>query len=351
MMSHMQDRPDLTVLIATYNRCSDLRELLRSVLEQQTAGRFGFEVVVVNNNSSDATEATVGELAQESGGRLRHRFERRQGKSFALNTGLEVARGTYGVIVDDDQLMPPGYLADLMEAFRSNPDVAFIGGKVLPVWEEEPPGWLTKKHWSPLGMLDHGDEPFYVDESRRVCLLTFAFRMEVVRALGGFRTELGVTGNVVGSTEDADLVERLWRGGRRGLYLPSLVLRHSAPARRMSQEYHLYWHRGHGMYSARCRNPHVERSVEALFDVPAHMYRQALLDLAVWTWCATRGDSDAAFTRRTELAFFRGFFGERYQDFRRDARHGLAREFVRFLGAMVREVTRRGAAAHEPSVR
>lgn len=331
-MSEGEAQIDLTVLVCTYNRADDLSELLESVLAQPTDGRFEYEVFVVDNNSSDRTRAAVEALIARGSPRLRYQFEGRQGKSFALNTGLASARGEIVAIIDDDQLMPPGYLIEMMAAFRGQPEVAFIGGKVLPIWEEEPPSWLTPQHWGPIGMADYGDEPIKVNEHRAICLLTCAFRIADLRSVGGFRLELGVTGSdAIGGIEDAEIQERLWRSGRPGLYLPALVLRHRAPRRRLTHAHFLRWHRGHGRFRALHREVGAEHSRAWLFDVPGYIYRQALLDLFGWLGNMARGRSERAFDNRARLCFFKGFFQQRYAAYQNRADIGPVREITRFL--------------------
>lgn len=302
--------PDITVLVCTYNRAADLKELLESVCCQRCDG-FDYEILVVDNNSTDSTRATVRSASETASIAVRYLFEPRQGKSFALNSGLEEAQGELVAVIDDDQLMPDDYLSTVVQAFRDHPGVTFIGGKVLPMWEVDPPSWLTPNHWSPLGMSDYGQEAFMVDEDRPVCLLTCTFRVDDLKSVGGFRKELGVTGsNGIGSTEDAEIQARLWRSGRRGLYMPQLVLRHRAPAERVTKEHFLRWHRGHGRFRALYAEPEAERSWFRLLGVPSHMYRQALLDVFALMKHSIAG-GDAAFEYKTRLWFFFGFVQER----------------------------------------
>jgi glycosyltransferase involved in cell wall biosynthesis len=313
--------PDLTVLIATYNRAAGLHTLLESVLAQET-GAFRFEVIVVDNNSSDHTRDVVAELASTGRIPLRYLFEAEQGRSEALNTGLDAVRAPIVATIDDDQIMPPGYLAVLLRAFHENPEVAFVGGKVLPIWEQEPPHWLTPAHWSPLAMADYGDVPFLVGAHRPICLLTCSFRTADLRAAGGFQPGLAVTGrDQIGGQEDAEMQERLWRAGRPGLYDPALVLHHHAPALRLTREYHLRWHRGHGRFSALRREERIERSRAHLFGVPAHLYRGAASAACGWIAASVRGSAARAFRHRTRLAYFRGFLEQRFAQRRAQRAH------------------------------
>src|SRR5437764_1251585 len=78
-----------------------------------------------------------------------------------------------------------------------------------------------------------------------------------------------------GSMEEHELLERLARAGKRGLYAPQIVVRADVPFARMTRGYHRRWHRGHGKFYAISRSASFEESAAGrLFDVPAHLYRQ-----------------------------------------------------------------------------
>src|SRR4051794_8438090 len=117
---------DFTLLVCTFNRAGDLRELLQTALHQRTEGRFSYEVLVVDNNSTDATRAVVEEFRAATPDRLRSLFEPRQGKSNALNSGLAALRGAHYAIVDDDFLLPSNWLLTIHEGLQRHPTAAFV---------------------------------------------------------------------------------------------------------------------------------------------------------------------------------------------------------------------------------
>src|SRR5262245_16316067 len=151
---HKPPMVDITVLVCTYNRREDLRELLASALSQQIDGLFTYEILVVDNNSSDGTRELVESLIAGGHEAVRYLFEPRQGKSFALNMGLDEAHGAIYLIADDDLVLPPDYLRRVWEAFRADPEVSVVAGKVLPLWSGAVPAWLTQAHWSALALCD-----------------------------------------------------------------------------------------------------------------------------------------------------------------------------------------------------
>lgn len=332
---------DITVLVCTYNRCADLRELLASALAQETDGLFTYEILVVDNNSSDGTRQLVAEVSATGGRAVRYLFEGQQGKSFALNAGLRAARGQIYLVVDDDQILPPDYLRTVWQAFRAHPQVSVVSGKVLPLWSRPAPAWLTPKHWSALALADYGAEQFYADADKPICLLAGAFRLADVQAVGGYDPELGVWKRSGIGIEDAELLTRLYKAGRRGLYLPGLALHHKVEPQRLTKTYHRRWHVSHGQRYAAMRAPEMERARARLFDVPAHLYGQAATAAAAWLQCFVRGRWAEAFTHETRLCFCAGFFGARSRSFLSAGASGLAHELTSLVYALGHRLTRR----------
>lgn len=341
MTERTQTPVDITVLVCTFNRREELRELLRSAMAQQTGGSFTYEILVVDNNSDDGTCPLVQSLIADGHESIRYLFEGRQGRSFALNTGLGAARGAIYVIADDDLVLPPHYLHRVWEVFCANPDLSVVAGKVLPLWAKPAPAWLTREHWSALALSDYGAEEFRTNTNKPICLLAGAFRRADVDAVGGYHPALGVTKGRIGGTEDVDLLSRLYEVGRQGLYLPDLWLSHKVEADRLTQAYHRRWHTGHGQFYAAMRVPEVERASTRLFDVPAHLYRQALEAAASWLTCLAQGRWAAAFQCETRLRFFAGFFRARAGEFFVAGAGSLTRELAVIVHTLANKMTRR----------
>ena len=305
---------DISCLVCTYNRCDDLRELLETALAQETGGEFTFEVIVVDNNSTDKTRDTVKDFIDAGHSNLHYFFEPRQGKSYALNTALDAAKGWAYVITDDDFILPSNWLRDIYQAFRSHPEAAVISGKVLPRWQARAPGWLTKDHWSAIAMADYGETPFYADEDKPICLLAGAFRKAAVQEVGGYHPDLGVSPGQIGGIEDLDILQRLWKAGYKALYQPHIAFEHKVGANRLTKEYHRRWHRGHGRFYAALRDERIEGSIAHLLGVPGHLYRQAVRDVLGWLKGTVLRREAQAFLHETRLCFFAGFFSKRREE-------------------------------------
>ena len=136
------ERMDVSVLICTYNRRQLLGATLDSLAAMHVPPDIRWEVLVVDNNSTDGTRAEVQGRAAAFPAPLRWVFEPRQGKAYALNTGFAASTADAIAFTDDDVLVPPDWLDAAMRPLLERPDVDYTGGPVLPSWEAPPPSWI-----------------------------------------------------------------------------------------------------------------------------------------------------------------------------------------------------------------
>ncbi len=148
---------DISAVITTYDRSEMLAAALESLLGQETGG-VSYEVIVVDNNSTDNTRATIESFIARGHDNLRYVFEPKQGIAHGRNAGIAAAQGDIIAFTDDDVVVTDNWIATIKQTFAENPKVDYIGGKILPRWVEPPPQWLTVDHWWPLALLDRGDE-------------------------------------------------------------------------------------------------------------------------------------------------------------------------------------------------
>src|SRR5215203_4433469 len=106
---------EVSIVIPTYNRSALLRNVVCSVLGQDS--QCTFEIVVVDNNSSDDTKAVVDSLMKDHPGKLRYVLETKQGNAHARNRGVETAKGVIIAFVDDDVTVESNWLKSLTEVF------------------------------------------------------------------------------------------------------------------------------------------------------------------------------------------------------------------------------------------
>ncbi|HEY7499699.1 MAG TPA: glycosyltransferase family A protein [Vicinamibacterales bacterium] len=310
----MNAAPIVSVVLPTYNRGSALTRAVQSVLDQ-TASPESYEIVVVDNNSTDETPRVIQRLAQANPSRIEYVLETRQGVAYARGAGIARARADIVAFFDDDVCVSPEWIETIVRTFAEHPEVECIGGKVLPEWSAPPPPWLTPSHWAPLALQDFGDAPMTVshENPRGLISANLACRKSVFDRVGGFSPQFQRVKDGIGSLEDDEWIRRLWKAGGRALYVPELVTTTEIPSTRLTREYHRRWHRGHGKFYALLRAEEMEAtSMGSLFGVPAHMYRSALGDVAGWISAAFMGRYGRAFEHEVKLRFFRGFFTQRF---------------------------------------
>lgn len=312
----VRDDLDVSVVISTYNRADVLPHALRSLLQQEPPG-LRYEIIVVDNNSTDSTRAVVESFIERNGSSLRYVFEPQQGLAHGRNAGVLAARAPIIAFTDDDVTAASNWIATIKRTLDEHPEADSVGGRVLPGGNQKMPRWLTREHWSPLALLDYGDSPFYVTSSRRLCLIgaNTAFRRAVFDRIGLFAPHVQSIKREVG-TEDNEFLLRLWRSGRLGLYVPTLVVTSHIAAERLTKGYHRQWHRRHGRLSAIMNDEALEEThFGHLFGVPAWIYREVLEGAIRCLGGLLCGDPDRAFLHEARFRFSLGFVEARWRSF------------------------------------
>ena len=138
----MIKKMNITVILCTYNRYESLAKALDSLAALVVPETVEWNVLVVDNNSSDGTRAIVERFCQRYPSRFHYLFEPRQGKSYALNAGIHEASGEVLAFVDDDVIVEATWLQNLTSPLQ-NTDWAGSGGRILPGRPFSPPRWLA----------------------------------------------------------------------------------------------------------------------------------------------------------------------------------------------------------------
>jgi glycosyltransferase involved in cell wall biosynthesis len=230
-----------SVVVCTYNRCQSLFAVLEGIAAQHMPDSVTWEVVVVDNNSTDKTREVVEEAACKWPGRFRYVFEGRQGLSQARNTGVRAAQGAVIAFTDDDVMVDPDWLCNLTSNLHSG-DWAATGGRIVPVWAKPLPDWMSihdPDTMGPFGVFDFGENPGPL--ARPPYGANMAFHRRVFEQYGLFRTDLGRSGTNLQGREDTELGERLLAAGEPLRYEPHAAVFHPSPASRMTKKHVLRW--------------------------------------------------------------------------------------------------------------
>lgn len=298
--------------MSTYNRSSVLGMALDSLVTQD-AGGLSYEIVIVDNNSTDDTRQVVESYIQRDS-HFRYVFEKRQGLAYGRNAGIAAAQSDFIAFCDDDIVVPPDWVRKLHESLVKFQEADFVGGKVLPLWKTPPAAWLTAM-LPPLALQDYGEQPLTVSLENQRCLIgaCLAMRRRAFERAGYFDTATQRVGNSVGSTEDHDWEMKVWLNGGIGMYVPDVVCYAEIPAERMVKSYHRRWHLGHGKFTAIAPRSEYDGGAFQLFGVPAFVYRQLLESAARYIRTLFGRNPAELFRRENDLFFFVGFAFERWK--------------------------------------
>jgi glycosyltransferase involved in cell wall biosynthesis len=205
----------ISIIICTYNRSNLLADTLRSLAQSLAAGRQPVEVLVVNNASTDDTDAVVTSFMKErSFLSIRLLQENRKGVAFARNTGLEHARGDVLCFLDDDMIVPNGWLEGLLSAFALSDDVGAVAGQMKLQFPDVPrPAWLDSRYNGLFAELTLGNQSFIRKWGEDFFTGNCALTRKAVSAVGPFNTALGRKSYNLLSGEDTEYAERLWQKG------------------------------------------------------------------------------------------------------------------------------------------
>jgi glucosyl-dolichyl phosphate glucuronosyltransferase len=233
----------ISVILCTYNRSQSLVKALDGVAAQILPESVEWEVLVVDNKSTDQTRQVTEDFCRRHPGRIRYLFEPQQGKSHALNAGIREARGEVLAFMDDDVAVGPNWLENLTAPLLSG-GWPGAGGRTIPAHAFTPPHWMALEGpYSMLGILcahfDLGDKPRELD--RAPYGTNMAFQKRMFEKYGGFRTDLGPGPGSKIRNEDTEFGRRLMASGERLWYAPSAVVYHDVPEDRITKDFFLPW--------------------------------------------------------------------------------------------------------------
>jgi glycosyltransferase involved in cell wall biosynthesis len=236
---------DITVILCTYNRYKSLGRALESVAASSLPDSVTWEILVVDNNSSDRTREVVMAYCELYPNRFRYLFEPTPGKSHALNSGIRGARGEKLAFMDDDVTVDPVWLQRLSAVLDDN-QWAGVGGRIVPPLGFVAPRWLSLHGPYGLGgvlaLFDRGGSACELDSECAPYGTNMCFRKVMFERYGMFRTDLGPNPQNAIRGEDIEFGRRLISAGERLGYEPSAVVYHPVTEERLKKAYFLaFW--------------------------------------------------------------------------------------------------------------
>jgi glycosyltransferase involved in cell wall biosynthesis len=235
---------DLSLMICTRNRAARLAQSLKRVSAIQS--RLRWELIVVDNGSTDTTNTVVAEFAAVTDRPVQFVIEGGRGVSVAKNAGWRTTRSEIVVSIDDDCYPAEDYLDSVFECFSSDPKLGFLGGRIL-LYDPTDRRVTIQESLKPL-FLPPGSfiRPGLIQGAN------VAYRRPALVEVGGFDPWFGAGAYYSG--DELELMARISAAGWNGAYDPKPLVYHHHGRKTAKDEWHLmrWYDRGRGAYYAKC---------------------------------------------------------------------------------------------------
>jgi glycosyltransferase involved in cell wall biosynthesis len=300
---------DVTVILSTFNRKHNLPDCLASLANQRDVEDLSWELLVIDNNSTDGTNRLVAELAEEySTISVRRVLEKRQGLSYARNRGIVEANSRYLVFIDDDIRATREWLASVYAAFEETKADA-VGGPIHLEKSIQLPRWVTDDMRGFLGYQDHGSELFQMNGLKRYPFGgNMGFKALVFDKIGLFDTRMGLKGEGKRRSElfkgaETDLLRRLALAGGRIFYEPRALVYHKVRPSQLKKRYFRTIHFNQGYHEAMFDADKYDRTV---VGVPLFLYNQAVKSIYWYLQLVLTRGPNFAFRQQMTAGYFIG---------------------------------------------
>ena len=228
----------LSVILCTYNRDKYIYNVLKSLAEN-TLPPDRYEIVLVDNNCTDNTRGECDRFVKDFPDvTFRYFVETNQGLSHARNRGIRESKGDILVYVDDDALVNKEYLQTYADFFAQQPEIEAAGGPIIPQYETEEPDWMS--HFTKALITGYkylGDKAKEFPKNDYPGGGNAAYRASVFEKVGLFNVELGRKGDSLVGAEEKDIFDKMTTLGMRFYYLPTAILYHLIPEKKLGKDY------------------------------------------------------------------------------------------------------------------
>ena len=234
--SKKKDRK-ISVVVCTYNGESRIVDTLISLVNQKFP-HGAYEILVVDNNSSDDTSALVNSfIGMHSERCIKYFLEKTQGLSCARNRGIKESKGEIIAFIDDDAVADHLWLKSICDGYNSDKSAACVGGKTELKWNNGMPQW-----WYPaLNYLysgfDYGEERCTLHYPHLPVGTNISFLRSEFEKVGLFKNDLGRKGGALSGGEETDICMRIEKIGGKILYEPRAIVYHNVDSYRQRKSY------------------------------------------------------------------------------------------------------------------
>jgi len=228
----------LSIIICSYNRASYISDALTS-LYNQSSELDNFEVIIVDNNSTDNTKEVYAIWRQSNtNGQFSFISETKQGASFARNTGAAIAKGEWVCFMDDDAVATPNYVENILKHIQNKPDAVGFGGRIIPKYIPSEPKWMSYYVSSLVGNFDYAPIACAFENGKYPLESNMIVKKSVYDQIGGFNVNLpGVVGILRIGGEGKELFYKILALGHIIYYDPAICVHHVVEVKKLTSEY------------------------------------------------------------------------------------------------------------------
>ena len=235
--------PVLSIIIPTCHPVENLHSLLKALTIQENAD-FLWEVVITDNHPSQANKSQWLDMKEKYPFSIQYTAEERPGLHYARHGGAMYANGEFLAYIDDDEIPCSTWVSTALRLIDGQADA--VGGKVLPLWESQPPAWIdifwntcpNGRFCAPLGLLELGEKVLHDIHPFLIFGGNFFITRKILIQLKGFNPD-GMPDYLLrfrGDGENA-LMLKLLAGKFRNMYDPNATAFHKVPEHRMTLTY------------------------------------------------------------------------------------------------------------------
>ena len=290
----------ISVVICTYNRAELLPTALESLVGQSIDPSL-YEIIVVNNSSTDDTDKIVKELQYKySSHDIKLIHEPCLGLSHARNTGWKNGKGEYIAYVDDDCKIPEHWISTANQIIKEKAPAAF-GGPYYAFYNSPKPKWYKDSYGSHV----QGDKPRELKEHEYLDGGNILFRKVLLQQIGGFDIDLGMYGDKIAYGEETALLRKIRKTmpNQSIYYDPRLYVYHLVAPQKMT----MHWIMRHrfidGRYSYRALQDKHDESTNPLLLI-------ANMSLALLAF-GKDVIIDSCFRNRAQYPYWQNYFYEK----------------------------------------
>ncbi len=229
---------DLSFIICTFNGAKRLPDTLQHLAGQANLKRHEWEVLVIDNASTDNSTRVAKTYAADFPVNLRVIAESTPGKTNAIRAGLRAARGRYFTLVDDDNHLSAEWLDIAVRFMNMHPSAGLIGGKIEPTFEAEAeiPSDFEHRYQGYLALRDYGDQetPGILSIGAGMTGRT-GVMSRLYFDMGSYLSDR--VGGGLGCCEDLEKSITMKHLGWESWYVPGLRMKHWIPKTRLTEEY------------------------------------------------------------------------------------------------------------------